>query len=140
MVAGGQAAAVAALQAMETAEGKKRSQLLQDALNDRTIDPITQKEIEALYNSGGNSDQIASLITSAQEGKGIYAVRKINYAREQIAKDQPGRMQLAAITPGGTPGGTPGLVTQQVAQTRREARTEQVTGLQVAPTGLVVGR
>lgn len=82
---------------MRTAEQAARAKALNDTIDDRDIDNVTKNEIQALYDSGANSTQIAGLMAAAKEGKGIYAVRKIHYNQDRIRADQPGRMQLSAI-------------------------------------------
>lgn len=79
---------------MSAKERGARAAAFQDAVSDRTVDNITMQEIMSLYQSGGSSDQIASLLANAREGKGIYAVRKINYQEQKIKQDQPGRQQV----------------------------------------------
>lgn len=80
-------------------EDMARVQQFRDAMSDRSVDNVTKDEINALYNAGGTSVQIGELLGAAREGNGIFAVRKINYARQIIENDMPGRQQLAAIQP-----------------------------------------
>lgn len=84
---------------MDSAAQAARVQALNDTLNDRDVDDITKAEIQALYDAGADSGRLTSLMAEAKEGKGIYAIRRINYNQKRIAQDQPGRMQLAAIKP-----------------------------------------
>lgn len=71
-----------------------RTQAYNDALTDRSVDAVTRREIENLYNRGAHSTQIASLLAKAQEGKGLYAIRRVNENLSKVRSDQPGRAQL----------------------------------------------
>ena len=75
------------------AEETTKSELYNTATQDNTLDDISRREILALYSSGANSGKIASLLASAREGRGIYAVRKINQAQQKQRQQMPGRAQ-----------------------------------------------
>lgn len=74
---------------------KERSQLLNDAFTDPTIDRTTKNEINALNTGNAGNDKISDLIKRAREGKGIYAVRKVDQAQRSLIADMPGRRQLS---------------------------------------------
>lgn len=81
-------------EANRIAEETARSDLYTASTTDNSIDRISQRELVGLYQSGANSAKIASLLTAARQGKGIYAVRKINQAQMDYNKRNPGRSQL----------------------------------------------
>ena len=77
-------------------EKAARIKAYNDALSDRSVDSITRREIESLYNRGASSAQLSALLAQAQEGKGLYAVRRVNDNLARIRSDQPGRSQLVS--------------------------------------------
>ena len=86
----------------KAAEDARRSQLYNASTTDNSLDEISRRELVSLYQSGADSAKIASLLSSAREGKGIYAVRKINQAQQNYQKNNPGRAQLFGTTGRGT--------------------------------------
>lgn len=80
-------------QEAQIAEETTKSELFNAATQDNTLDDISRREILALYSSGANSGKIASLLASAREGRGIYAVRKINESQQRQRQNMPGRAQ-----------------------------------------------
>lgn len=86
----------------KAAEDARRSQLYNAATTDNSLDEISRRELISLYQNGQDSSKIASLLSAAREGKGIYAVRKINQAQQDYQKKNPGRAQLFGSTGRGT--------------------------------------
>lgn len=86
----------------KAAEDARRSQLYNAATTDNSLDEISRRELISLYQNGQDSSKIASLLSAAREGKGIYAVRKINQAQQESQKRTPGRAQLFGSTGRGT--------------------------------------
>jgi hypothetical protein len=93
----------AAKQAQEsaTAEANARAALFADATGGNGLDKISQRELVGLYQSGADSSTIASYLSKAREGKGIYAVRAINQAKGEAIKKAPGRQGLLTTTGSG---------------------------------------
>lgn len=85
-------------QEAQTAEETSRAELFNAATQDNSLDEISRREILSLYQSGANSGKVASLLSAAREGKGIYAVRKINQAQQDLQRKSPGRAQLGVGT------------------------------------------
>lgn len=85
-------------QEAQVAEETSRAELFNAATQDNSLDEISRREILSLYQSGANSGKVASLLSAAREGKGIYAVRKINQAQQTLQKKNPGRAQLGVGT------------------------------------------
>lgn len=75
-------------------ESSSRSQAYNDALEGKNLDALSRQEILDMYSSGATSTQLATALARAKEGKGLYAIRKINENEKKIKKDMPGRSQL----------------------------------------------
>ncbi len=75
------------------------SQARAKALADITkgdFDAVTKSELFTAYQDGMSGGNLASLLHTAKEGKGIYAVRRINEAGQKALANEPGRRQLSA--------------------------------------------
>lgn len=86
----------------KASEDARRSELYNAATTDNSLDEISRREILSLYQSGADSNKVASLLSAARGGKGIYAVRKVNQAQLDYQKKNPGRAQLFGNTGRGT--------------------------------------
>lgn len=75
-------------------EQNARISAFNDALTDNSLDSISQRDIANLYASGANSATIAATLANARQGKGIYAVRKVNQAQQDYLHTNPGRQGL----------------------------------------------
>lgn len=77
--------------------GQTTAEKVLDAINDNTIDDVSKREIADLYESNWSlGTKVPALIAAAREGKGIFAVRKINQAQQDIQKAMPGRQQTVS--------------------------------------------
>ena len=59
-------------------------------------DEITKSEVLTAYQSGASGGSLAQTLRAAAEGKGIYAIRRINENQQKALKAAPGRSQLTA--------------------------------------------
>lgn len=82
-------------------ESKARSKAYNAALTE-DIDSVTRSEIVNMYQKGSSSVKLASLLNKARDGKGIYAVRKVDDAQKSYATNQPGRAQTVLSLGRGT--------------------------------------
>jgi hypothetical protein len=78
-------------------ENTARAAAYNDALAGDNLDEISRQEVLKAYQSGSSSADLASTLATAREGKGIYAVRKINQNMKTIQTSTPGRSQLMTL-------------------------------------------
>ena len=77
--------------------GDTTAEKVLDAINDNSIDDVSKREIADLYETNWQlNTRVPALIAAAREGKGIFAVRKINQAQQDIQKAMPGRQQTVS--------------------------------------------
>jgi hypothetical protein len=75
------------------AEGNARAQAFSDIASS-DLDTMSRNELIRDFESGSSSGELAAKLTAAREGKGIYAVRRINEAQKAAMRLTPGRAQL----------------------------------------------
>lgn len=71
-----------------------RALALNSALKDKSLDLETENELRSLYETGANAGVISAAINKIRDGKGIFAVRRMNIDRTKFMADQPGRQQI----------------------------------------------
>lgn len=83
-------------------QDRERIQAYNVALGANDIDETTRQEIRDLFNSGASSAEIGRILGQAREGRGIYAVRRMQESRQKLMAQQPGRRQTVMSLGQGT--------------------------------------